>query len=210
MESEIVIVSGLPRSGTSLMMQMLDQGGVPIVTDNIRSADGDNPRGYYELERVKGIKHDSSWLPEIRGRAFKMVSQLLRDLPAGEHYRIIFMKRDLDEVVSSQEKMLARLERTAVPTEEIKRSYRLHLNRLAAWLSRQANMKVLYVQYRDLIEQPQPEAERVAAFLGGRLHTEKMARAIDSQLYRNRNSPLSAARSPRHDVIEGRGSSAPR
>src|SRR5437660_7651564 len=109
MDSEIIIVSGLPRSGTSLMMQMLENGGVPVVTDNIRTADTDNPKGYYEFEQVKKIKQDASWLPGTRGKVFKMVSQLLYDLPAGELYRIIFMDRDIDEVLASQEKMLERL-----------------------------------------------------------------------------------------------------
>src|SRR5438067_12425110 len=109
MDSEIIIVSGLPRSGTSLMMQMLQRGGVEIVTDDVRTADVDNPRGYYELEKVKKIKQDASWLPQARGKAFKMVSQLLYDLPGGETYRIIFMQRNLDEVLLSQDKMLERL-----------------------------------------------------------------------------------------------------
>src|SRR5437899_6081528 len=101
MDSEIVIVSGLPRSGTSLMMQMLDNGGVAVVTDNLRTADTDNPRGYYEFEQVKKIKQDASWLPGTRGKAFKMVSQLLYDLPPDEKYRVIFMQRNLDEVLLS-------------------------------------------------------------------------------------------------------------
>src|SRR5262249_61192257 len=92
-DSEIIIVSGLPRSGTSLMMQMLDQGGLEVVTDNIRTADTDNPRGYYEFERVKKIKEDTSWLPATRGKVFKMISQLLYDLPPTERYRVIFMER---------------------------------------------------------------------------------------------------------------------
>src|SRR5438132_4951320 len=108
MHSEITIVSGLPRSGTSLMMQMLDNGGIEVVTDNIRTADTDNPRGYYEYEQVKKIKEEKSWLPQTRGKAFKMVSQLLYELPANEGYRIIFMQRDLDEMLLSQEKMLKR------------------------------------------------------------------------------------------------------
>src|SRR5215510_8114285 len=108
MDSDIIVVSGLPRSGTSLMMQMLDSGGVEVVTDNIRAADTDNPRGYHEFEKVKRIKHDASWLPGTRGKVFKMISQLLYDLPPGENYRIIFMDRDLDEVLRSQEKMLER------------------------------------------------------------------------------------------------------
>src|SRR4051794_28994612 len=104
MNSEIIIVSGLPRSGTSLMMQMLAGGGLEAITDEIRTADTDNPRGYYEFERVKKIKQDASWLPEARGKVVKMVSQLLYDLPSGERYRILFMERDLEEVLISQEK----------------------------------------------------------------------------------------------------------
>ena len=116
MENEIIIVSGLPRSGTSLMMQMLDQGGIAVVTDNVRTADTDNPRGYYEFEQVKKIKGDVSWLPGTRGKAFKMVSQLLYELPSNEKYRVIFMERDLDEMIRSQEKMLARLGKPAAPS----------------------------------------------------------------------------------------------
>src|SRR5439155_309570 len=101
MSSEIIIVSGLPRSGTSLMMQMLENGGVEVVTDNIRAADTDNPRGYYEFEPVKKIKQDISWLPGTRGKVFKMVSQLLYHLPSGEQYRVVFMERDLDEMLVS-------------------------------------------------------------------------------------------------------------
>src|SRR5262249_6596555 len=133
MVPEIIVVSGLPRSGTSLMMQMLDGGGVEVVTDHVRTADTDNPRGYYELERAKAINRDAAWLPATRGRAFKMVSQLLYDLPPGETYRVIFMERDLEEVLRSQEKMLARLGRAAAPREEIRAAYALHLERLHEW-----------------------------------------------------------------------------
>ena len=112
---EIIVVSGLPRSGTSLMMQMLDQAGIEVVTDNIRQADRDNPRGYYEFERVKKMKEDASWLPQLRGKAVKMISQLLYDLPESKQYRILFMERDFDEMLLSQEKMLARLGRPAAP-----------------------------------------------------------------------------------------------
>src|SRR3954453_3930250 len=130
MSNEIVIVAGLPRSGTSLMCQMLDNGGVEVVTDRLRTPDTDNPRGYYELEKVKKIKEDASWLPEARGKAFKMVSQLLYDLPATERYRVIFMQRDLDEVLVSQEKMLERLGRPAAPREPMARAFLAHLARL--------------------------------------------------------------------------------
>jgi hypothetical protein len=189
MNAEIIVVSGLPRSGTSLMMQMLDRGGVEVVTDQMRSADTDNPRGYYELEAVKRIKRDTSWLAATRGKAFKMVSQLLYDLPQAEHYRIVFMGRDLDEVLESQEKMLQRLGRAAAPLEELRRSFSLHLERLHDWLGRQRNLKVLRVSYNDLLERPREQAQRVSAFLGGNADVEKMAAAVDRSLYRNRKLP---------------------
>jgi hypothetical protein len=188
MQSEIVIVSGLPRSGTSLLMQMLERGGVAVVTDGVRTADTDNPRGYYEFERVKKVKTDAAWLPEARGKAVKMVSQLLYDLPAGEAYRILFMDRDLDEVLVSQEKMLARLGRPAAPREEMKRAYTLHLERLHQWLPRQRHMALLRVSYNDLVGAPRGQAERVAAFLGGAADVAAMVQAVDPSLYRNRKS----------------------
>jgi hypothetical protein len=188
--SEIIIVSGLPRSGTSLMMQMLENGGVEIVTDNLRRADTDNPRGYYEFERVKKIKHDSSWLPQTRGKAFKMVSQLLYDLPPSERYRIIFMERDLDEMLVSQEKMLKRLDRPAGPREQMKRAYTLHLQRLHDWLGRQRNMEVLRVSYNNLVERPEGQAELVCEFLGGKANVERMAGTVDPSLYRNRKAAV--------------------
>ena len=186
MDSDIIIVSGLPRSGTSLMMQMLQSGGVEVVTDNLRTADPDNPRGYYEFEKVKQIKQDASWLPQTRGKALKMVSQLLYDLPPGERYRIIFMERDLDEVLASQEKMLDRLGRPAVPRERMRQSYTLHLQKLHEWLRQQRNIEVLRVHYGELVQAPRAQAGRVSEFLRGKLHPEKMAMAVDPSLYRNK------------------------
>src|SRR5262249_27657731 len=150
-------------------------GGVEVVTDNVRTADTDNPRGYYEFEKVKRLRQDASWLPETRGKAFKMVSQLLYDLPPGESYRGIFMGRDLEEMLLSQEKMLQRLGRSAAPHEEMKRSYTLHLERLHAWLRQQRNMEVLCVNYNDLVERPTAQAQRVGEFLGGRANVAAMA-----------------------------------
>ena len=185
---EIIVVSGLPRSGTSLMMQMLDSGGVEVVTDHVRTADTDNPRGYYEFEQVKKVKADASWLPGTRGKAFKMVSQLLYDLPATETYRVLFMERDLEEMLASQEKMLARLSRPCAPREQMKRSYSLHLERLQRWLAQQPHFAVLRVSYNDLLERPEEPARRVSAFLGGRACAERMAATVDPSLYRNRKS----------------------
>src|SRR6185437_16101473 len=151
MLTDIIIVSGLPRSGTSLMMQMLDNGGIAVVTDGARTADVDNPKGYYELAKVKSIKRDGSWLPDARGKALKIVSQLLYDLPASEQYRIVFMERDFDEMLASQEKMLQRLGRPAAPRDAIKGPYATHLKRLHEWLSRQRNMAWLRVSYNELL-----------------------------------------------------------
>jgi hypothetical protein len=188
MDQAIIIVSGLPRSGTSLMMQMLENGGVAVVTDRIRFADPDNPKGYYEFEQVKTIKRDASWLPAMRGRAFKMVSQLLYDLPPSETYRIVFMERDLEETLLSQEKMLTRLGRIAAPREQMKRALTLHLERLHEWLSLQGNMEVLFVRYNDLVEQPREQTERVGEFIGGNLDVGAMVKTVDLSLYRNRKA----------------------
>jgi Sulfotransferase domain len=185
-ENEIIIVSGLPRSGTSLMMQMLDRGGVQVITDNVRAADTDNPQGYYEYEQVKKIKEDVSWLPSTRGKAFKMVSQLLYELPANERYCVIFMERDLDEMIRSQEKMLTRLGKPSAPSDEIKRYFTRHLEKLRAWLADQRNFKLLYVRYNEVVEHPEEQAARVSAFLPGKTDTAAMAKTVDASLYRNR------------------------
>jgi hypothetical protein len=187
MNAEIIVVSGLPRSGTSLMMQMLEHGGIEVVTDGARTADVDNPKGYYEFEQVKAIQRDTSWLAETRGKAFKMVSQLLYHLPACERYGIIFMERDLDETLASQEKMLKRLGRPAAAREEIIGPYNLHLERLHEWLSRQTNMRILRIHYNDLVQEPRRHAERVREHLGLEADIDRMASAVDPSLYRNRS-----------------------
>jgi hypothetical protein len=188
MSNEIIVVSGLPRSGTSLMMQLLDAGGIPIVTDNIRTADTDNPRGYCEFERVKQVKTDATWLPDVRGKVVKMVSQLLYDLPATEKYKVLFMERDLDEVLASQEKMLVRLGRPTAPRDQIGRAFTLHLTKLGNWLKEQTHLDVLRVAYADIVAHPEREAARVNEFLGGRLNLDAAIRAIDPSLYRNRKA----------------------
>jgi hypothetical protein len=192
-QQEIIIVSGLPRSGTSLMMQMLDNGGVTVVTDHIRTADTDNPKGYYEFEGVKKIKEDISWLPATRGKAFKMVSQLLYELPASERYRVIFMERDLDETIRSQDKMLTRLGKPSAPSDEIKRHFIRHLEKLRTWLAEQRNFSLLYVRYNEVVEHPQEQAARVSEFLGGTADKASMAKTVDPMLYRNRKAPVEGA-----------------
>jgi hypothetical protein len=185
-EDEIVIVSGLPRSGTSLMCQMLDNGGLKVVTDGLRTPDTDNPRGYYELEKVKKIKEEASWLTDTRGKAFKMVSQLLLDLPDTERYRVIFLRRDLEEILVSQEKMLARLGRGAAPRDQIRPAFVAHLDRVLRWLDEQPHIALLTVDYKDLLERPAEMAAAVNAFIGDRADFSRMAASVDASLYRNR------------------------
>jgi hypothetical protein len=186
MNAEVIIVSGLPRSGTSLMMQVLDAGGVEAVTDNLRAADTDNPRGYYEFEKVKQVKQDASWLPAIRGKAVKMVSQLLPDLPPTERYRVVFMERDFGEMLDSQERMLRRLGRPAAPRDEMIPAYTLHLTRVHQWLERQPHVAVLRVRYKALVERPEAVVAQVNEFLGGRLNVARAVGVVDRSLYRNR------------------------
>jgi len=192
MNTEIIIVSGLPRSGTSLMMQLLHAGGIPALTDHIREPDSDNPRGYYEFERVQKVKEDAAWLPESRGKVIKMVSQLLYDLPPTESYRVVFMERDMDEVLDSQEKMLVRLGRPVGPRGEMARAFTLHLNRLHRWLAEQPNFAVTRVGYADVVARPAEAIERVNAFLGGRLDPGAARTVIDPSLYRNRKAMFDA------------------
>src|SRR5262249_47355570 len=196
MTAEIIIVSGLPRSGTSLMMQLLDAGGVQGVTDNLRTADTDNPRGYYEFEKVKQVKRDASWLPDIRGKAVKMVSQLLFDLPPTERYRVVFMERDFTEMLDSQERMLQRLGRPAIPRETIIPASTSHLERVHQRLQRQPHFAALRVRYKALVERPETEVARVNEFLGGRLDVCRAVGAVDPSLYRNRTVASEPSSSP--------------
>jgi len=193
MEKEIIIVSGLPRSGTSMMMNMLKAGGIPVLTDEIRQADEDNPYGYYELEDVKKIKEDISWLPRATGKAVKMVSALLYDLPGEYRYKIIFMKRPLREILQSQRKMLERMGKKDIPPdEEIEPLYIKHLKEITEWLDGQPNMDVLYMKYNDLVKNPAEGASRIREFLNRPVSIEKMVSVVDPSLYRNRSEDESS------------------
>ena len=183
----LTVVSGLPRTGTSMMMRMLEAGGMEAVKDDIRAADVDNPNGYYEFERVKKIKDDSSWLSGAAGKAFKMVSMLLYELPRKYEYRVVFIERDMDEMMASQVKMLERLGKPGGGDEDdMKALYTKHLAEVKAWLGKQKNVSVLYVNYNTFMSDPEAQAAAVAGFLGGGLDTAKMAAVIDKGLYRNR------------------------
>ncbi len=187
-ENTITIVSGLPRSGTSMMMMMLQAGGMDILTDNIRKADEDNPKGYYEYERVKEIEHDTSWLPLAEGKVVKMISALLRHLPDDHEYRVIFMRRKMEEILASQRKMLIGRgeDPDTVSDERIADVSRKHLQQVERWLCEQPNIDVLYVRYNDVLVDPREQATRISSFLDGRVDPVRMVQAVDERLYRQR------------------------
>lgn len=186
---DIIVVSGLPRSGTSMMMRMIAAAGVEPLTDGVREADPDNPHGYFEFEPVKRTREDPSWVDAAPGRVVKMVHLLLKDLPPGRGYRVVFMQRDLDEVLASQERMLERRGRPGakLAREALRRTFESQVVGVLGWLSAHPEFSTLEVQYRDVVERPRECADRVAAFLGLPAGAaERMAAAVDPSLYRNR------------------------
>ena len=185
----IIIVSGLPRSGTSMMMKMLEAGGIPPLTDKIREADKDNPEGYYEFEQVKQLdKGDVAWLAETQGKVVKVISALLKHLPVDYEYRIIFMRRNMPEILASQRKMLIRRGENADDMDDVKMAalFEKHLQSTIRWIDSQSNVSVLYVHYSDMLTDPSPQIKRVNEFLGSRLNEVAMAGIVDPALYRNR------------------------
>jgi hypothetical protein len=184
----ITIVSGLPRSGTSLMMQMLAAGGMPILSDGERRADVDNPKGYLEWERIKQLPKEPACIAEAEGKAVKVISQLLLSLPPQHEYRIIFMQRPLAEVLASQEQMLHRrgTSGAGVDSAVITKAFQNHLFEVNAWLNGKPNVKVKRVQYHEVLREPKPVAESLAQFLEVTLNLEAMTQQVDATLYRNR------------------------
>jgi hypothetical protein len=164
----ITIVSGLPRSGTSMMMQMLEAAGLEVATDGRRIADSDNPKGYFELDAVKRLREDSSFLQTVVGQAVKVVSPLVPFLPAEYDYRIISMERDLDEVLASQRVMLDRRGHSDLHQsgkEEIARAYRHQLEKVKLWMARQPNVRTCFVSHRQVLTSPAKTSLAVSVFL---------------------------------------------
>ena len=185
----ITIVSGLPRSGTSMMMKMLEAGGIAPYTDNIRSADDDNPKGYYEFERVKKLPDgDTEWLRSAEGKAVKVISALLEHLPSDYTYRVLFMQRNMEEILASQKQMLIRGGKPTdkVGDEQLAEMYGKHLAKVNAWLVSQANFSVIYLDYNQMLVDPHKYALQVNQFLGDVLDPQAMAGVVDSNLYRQR------------------------
>lgn len=188
-DQAITIVSGLPRSGTSMMMKMLEAGGMSVLTDHQRVPDEDNPKGYYEFERVKKLPEgDYAWLPEARGRVVKVISALLEHLPTDYDYRVIFMQRKMEEILASQKQMLLRANRPdeGISDDDLAVMYARHLASVQAWLAARPNFRVLYVDYNDLLVRPETHIPQINRFLGGRLDTDKMTYVVDPSLYRQR------------------------
>jgi LPS sulfotransferase NodH len=184
----ITVVSGLPRSGTSMMMKILEAGGISILTDNLRTADEDNPRGYFELEQVKALKEgENAWLKGASGKAVKVISSLLGELPGAYQYKIIFMQRKISEILASQKQMLQRRgESTDGDDRKMAENFQEHLKRVRVWLANQPNMEVLYVSYNDLMADPAPAIKSVAEFLNLEERLETMLAVPDQSLYRQK------------------------
>jgi hypothetical protein len=188
----ITIVSGLPRSGTSLMMQMLAAGGMPVLSDGKRVADADNPRGYLEWERIKLLPQQPTCIAEAEDKLVKVISQLLFALPPGHDYRIIFMERPLTEVVASQAEMIHRRGTSGPKLAEgaLLAALQGHLNQLNSWLKNKSapGFAVCRVQYHDVLANARPVCDKIQDFLGRPLNFEAMAGQVDSSLYRQRSA----------------------
>ncbi len=188
----ITIVSGLPRSGTSLMMQMLDAGGMAVLSDGERKADTDNPKGYLEWERIKQLPKDPGLIAEAEGKVVKVISQLVLSLPASHEYRIVFMQRPLPEVLKSQDEMLRRrgnadsVASSSEATYAIEEAFQKHLLEMNKWVAGQEKMQMMRVHYHRVLREPRPVAEEVSAFLKVPLDIDAMVKQVDGSLYRNR------------------------
>lgn len=185
----ITIVSGLPRSGTSLMMQMLVAGGMPALSDGERQADTDNPRGYLEWERIKQLPNDPGCIAEAEGKVVKVISRLLLSLPAGHDYRVVFMQRPLPEVIASQDQMLRRrgTYKEGVDSAVISAAFEKHLREVYAWLDSKTYAETLRIPYHEVLSQPEEIGKRLAQFLKVDLDLNAMNACVDASLYRNRS-----------------------
>jgi hypothetical protein len=190
----VIVVSGLPRSGTSLMMSMLAAGGVPVLTDQHRRADEDNPQGYFEFERVKRLERgDVGWLAAAKGKAVKVISALLPFLPPNYSYRVLFMERPLPEILASQRAMLVRRQTSDLDHNddgEMTLVLGHHLEETRHWLTTQPNMQTLPVPYHQLVDDAPRLIEGIGHFLHLPLDTARMTTVIEPALYRNRGESV--------------------
>jgi len=195
----IIVVSGLPRSGTSMMMRMLERGGVPLLTDGVRTANEDNPKGYYEFERVKKLPQgDYGWLLEAQGKAVKIIATLLKHLPETYTYRVLFMRRNMEEVLASQRQMLIRRGKApdSMDEEQLAKLFARHVAEVKAWLATRPNFRYLDVDYNTMVVNPMPQLRHIQAFLDLPLDLAAMAAEVDPTLYRQRRVATSSMESP--------------
>ncbi|MCF8358331.1 MAG: alkaline phosphatase family protein [Prolixibacteraceae bacterium] len=184
----IIVVSGLPRSGTSMMMQLLEKAGVPLFTDEARGTDENNLKGYYEHEKVKQLVRNSRWLGEAKGKAVKIVLPLLYKIPATFNYKIIMMKRDMEEVIESQHRMLVNTGKIdeGIYASGIEATYAKYLERLEGWAQRNKNVELLEIDYNKAVTNPVETARKVIGFLNLGKEEEKIASSINPELYRTK------------------------
>ena len=185
--SQIVIVTGLPRSGTSMMMKMLEAGGIPPLCDGQRAADSDNPNGYYEFEPVKNTRQDAGWLTQAQGKAVKMVYSLLYDLPADRQYDVVFMRRDMQEVLASQHRMLQNKGLLShVDDQRMSALFSREIDRFQQWAAEAEHINCLEVRYNDVASGDTAPFHEITSHLCGRTDPQAMADIVDPSLYRNR------------------------
>lgn len=187
----VTVVSGLPRSGTSMMMKMLEAGGIAPLTDKIRTADDDNPKGYFEFERVKKMPDgDTAWVRDAQGKAVKVIAALLEYLPQDYTYKVLFMRRSMDEILASQKQMLIRSDKPTdeISDEKLAELYSKHLVKVENWVSQQPNIRVLNVDYNDLMQNPDPYPAKIQQFLDVEMDTKEMSGVVDPELYRQRKT----------------------
>jgi hypothetical protein len=184
----ITIVSGLPRSGTSLMMQMLAAGGLTPLTDGLRVSDVNNPRGYFEWEKIKQLPNEPGCIAEAEGKVVKVISALLRNIPSAFEYRVIFMTRALEEIMNSQRQMIRQLDTSdrLVQDRVMMAAFETHLRQVSAWLETHTEIAVCRVEHRAMFEIPHAEAVRIQQFLKLPLDIGEMSRQVDPSLYRQR------------------------
>ncbi|WP_299226998.1 alkaline phosphatase family protein [uncultured Psychroserpens sp.] len=184
-KDQIVIVSGLPRSGTSLMMQMLHKGGLEVLTDENRKPDASNPKGYFEYDPVMSIHKDNSWLELAKNKTVKVVAPLLKFLDPQYRYKVVFMNRDLTELVKSQQKMIGKS-----PDElplKLFEAYKKQLNQIRIWENKEPNVELIYINYKDVLNDTNLIIDKVMSFICRPLDKDKMKSCIDKSLYRNQN-----------------------
>lgn len=172
-----------------MLMAMLQAGGLPLLTDEVRAADEDNPKGYFEFERVKKLKQgDLGWLKSAVGKVVKVISYLLVELPDGFRYDVVFVSRRLSEILASQRRMLERSgeDPDKADQDDLLEILRRHLKHVQWWLDDQPNVRVVHIDYNKMLTSPDEEIRKLVAFFDQPMDARAMEAVIDHDLYRQR------------------------